>query len=254
MLWPAPGAVEVDPAEVYGADPRPAPLERPWVVLNMIASADGSATDPFGRSGGLGGPADRQVFSALRAVADVVLAGASTVRTERYGPPRTPPALRQGRRARGQTAHPRLAVVTASLAIDPDLPLFRDAADGLPPIVITTAAALARAHAEGRLLPTIAEVVIAGDEALEWDTALASLRTGFEARVVLAEGGPTINGQLVTAGLVDELCLTLAPQLVSGDGPRVVRGTSPRTPLGLALDRVLLDEGYLFLRYLRAAG
>jgi riboflavin biosynthesis pyrimidine reductase len=95
MLWPTPrrgGAersrnpADVDPAVVYGADSRKPVGDRPWVLANMIASIDGAATDPTGRSAGLGGPADLRVFSAIRAVADVVLAGAGTVRTERYGP------------------------------------------------------------------------------------------------------------------------------------------------------------------------
>ncbi|MGH9193763.1 MAG: dihydrofolate reductase family protein, partial [Acidimicrobiales bacterium] len=92
------GSDEVDPAEIYGADSRPPPGDRPWVLVNMIASVDGAATDPTGRSAGLGGPADLRVFSAIRAVADIVLAGAGTVRTERYGPARMPPAQEADRR------------------------------------------------------------------------------------------------------------------------------------------------------------
>ena len=84
----------------------------------MVASVDG-ATAIDGVSGGLGGPADKQVFSAIRGVADVILAGAGTVRAERYGPPRTPPSIQAARRARGQAAKPRLAVVSRSLDLDP---------------------------------------------------------------------------------------------------------------------------------------
>ena len=60
----------------------------------MVATVDG-ATAVDGRSGGLGGPADKGVFGAIRAVADVILVGAGTVRAERYGSPRTPPGRRR---------------------------------------------------------------------------------------------------------------------------------------------------------------
>lgn len=258
-LWPV-GRLErdedVDPAEVYGADHRPPSPARPWVLLNMIASVDGAATDPSGRAGGLGGPADRRVFSAIRAVSDVVLAGASTVRTERYGPARTPARLQEARRARGQAARPRIAVVTRSLALDVQLPLFREATDEDRPIVITTTAGLDRVRgtagaAPARGLAAVAEIVVAGDESVDWATALAALRTTARAGVVLLEGGPNTNAQLVAADLVDELCLTVSPQLVGADGPRIIAGSESMTLRHLALDRVLVEDDHLFLRYLR---
>ena len=89
------------------------------------------------------------MFSALRAVADIVLAGAGTVRTERYGPARMLPAHEDARRSRGQSPRPRIAVVTRSLALDLDLPLFRDASDEYRPIVITTTAGLDRVRSRG---------------------------------------------------------------------------------------------------------
>jgi riboflavin biosynthesis pyrimidine reductase len=261
-LWPttqgdaAGPADDVDPAEVYGADDRPPFPDRPWVLLNMVASVDGAATDPEGRTAGLGGPADRRVFSAIRAVADIVLAGASTVRAERYGPARTPRALQEARLARGQAARPRIAVVTRSLAIDPELPLFRDATDESRPIVITTTAGLdhmRRTHGDGGTgdLATLAEIVVAGDESVDWPTAFAALRTGARAEVLLVEGGPHTNAQLVAADLVDELCLTVSPQLAGIDSMRIVAGPSADGPRRLVLDRVLLEDDNLFLRYLR---
>src|SRR4051794_37753697 len=56
---------DVDPLDCYGRDARPSPGDRPWVLLGMIASADGS-TAVDGRSGKLGGAADKAVFAAVR--------------------------------------------------------------------------------------------------------------------------------------------------------------------------------------------
>jgi riboflavin biosynthesis pyrimidine reductase len=228
------------------------------VLANMIASIDGAATDPTGRSAGLGGPADLRVFSAIRAVADIVLAGAETVRTERYGPARLVTAQQEARRSRGQPPQPRIAVVTRSLALDVDLPLFRDASDDYRPIVITTTAGLDRVSGgaagatAARDLAMVAEIVVAGDQSVDWGAALRALRTTARAGIVLLEGGPSTNAQLIAADLLDELCLTVSPQLVGGDGPRILSRLGVDAPRHMTLDRALLEDDYLFLRYLRA--
>ena len=72
------------------------------------------------------------------------------------------------------------------------------------------------------------------------------------AGVVLVEGGPSINGQLVAAGLIDEWCLSVAPMLVAGGSARVAHGPVAETPQHLALHRLLEEDGYLFATYRRA--
>lgn len=227
-LHPDP-ADPVDPADVYG-DP-PEGEGRPGLRVNMIASADGAVTVD-GRSGGLGGAGDRAVFHALRARADVVLVGAGTVRAERYGPPR-------GDRP------PRIAVVTRSCDLDWDAPLFAEPTTR--PLVVTVAGAppdrLARAG-------EVADVVVAGAEDVDLPRALRLLGDRG-ARAVLCEGGPSLNGRLAAAGLVDELCLTVAPLLAGGDARRIVAGPALSPPPAMALASVCEEEGYLFLRYRR---
>jgi riboflavin biosynthesis pyrimidine reductase len=71
--------------------------------------------------------------------------------------------------------------------------------------------------------------------------------------VVLSEGGPSLNGQLLAAGLVDELCLSLAPLLAGGESARIAHGAAPPTPARMRLARVLEEDGMLFLRYVSAA-
>lgn len=245
-LHPPPGADDpgVDPAVAHAVASRPAPEGRPWLALNMIVSLDG-ATAVAGRSGGLGGPADRAVFSALRAVSDVILVGAGTLRTEDYGPPRTPPARRAERVARGQGEYPRLAVVSASVDLDPQRPVFADAPE--PPLLYTVADAPPdRVAAMG----AVCEVVVVGAGRVDPRAVLADL-DGRGVRTVLAEGGPKLNGDLVAAGLVDELDLTVAPLLVGGDSDRVAVGPEV-APRGMALAHLWEADGFLFARYTRA--
>jgi riboflavin biosynthesis pyrimidine reductase len=91
-------------------------------------------------------------------------------------------------------------------------------------------------------------VVIAGDQDVDLATALAALGDrGWQA--VLAEGGPTLNGQLARAGLLDELCLTWSPWLASGDAKRILDGRPLSAPGGLRPRSVCEQDGFLFLRY-----
>jgi len=94
QLLPTPG--DVDPVAAYLAAARPAPADRPWVAMSMVSSLDG-ATAVGGRSGPLGGEPDREVFRAVRAIADVVLVAAGTLRVEGYGPVRLSDAARSAR-------------------------------------------------------------------------------------------------------------------------------------------------------------
>jgi riboflavin biosynthesis pyrimidine reductase len=214
----------------------------------MISSLDGAATLASGTSGGLGGPGDREVFGAIRAVADVILVGAGTVAAEDYGPARLSPALREARADRGQAAVPRIAVVSASLRIDPALRLFRDAPPEARPIVVTAARADA---ARRQRLAEVADVVDVGEDRVDWPRALAELASVAAARVVLCEGGPRTNAQLIAEDLLDEHCLTLAPILVDGVAPRIAQGPGASHLRRLALARALESDGYLFLRYTR---
>jgi len=222
QLFPVP-VDAVEPLDVY----RDLPVVegRPAVRLNMIASVDG-ATAVDGLSGGLGGPPDRKVFAALRSLADVVLVAAGTVRAERYGPAALP-----------------IAVVSGSLQLDWETPFF--AAATHRPIVITHRRAPADA---ARRASQVADVLAAGEGAVDLALAVARLgERGFGH--VLAEGGPSFNGALAGAGVLDELCLTVAPWLVAGDAKRIVTGPPLVPPPALALRSLCEEDGYLFLRY-----
>jgi riboflavin-specific deaminase-like protein len=234
---------DVDPAEVYAAV-RPRPDGRPWVLTDMVSSLDGAvAVD--GRSGGLGGPGDRRVFHALRGLADLILVGAATVRAEAYGPVQIPPELQESRVMRGQTPVPRLAIVSRHLDLDLSAPLFTESDP--PPIVVTAPGSAVARRAE---IAARADLLLAGQaDDVDLGAALAAFcEMGIE--LVVCEGGPTINGQLLEAGLLDELCLTLAPKLVGGRERRVVDGTHPVLE-NFDLAHLLAEGDELYLRAVR---
>ncbi len=245
QLLPTPA--DVDPVTTYlGAD-RPAPAERPWVAVGMIQSLDG-ATAVGGRSGALGGPADKAVFRAVRAIADVVLVAAGTARAENYGPVRLADHVREARIAAGRGDRPpRLAVVTASLDLDPASRLFADGPAGVRPLVLTTT----DADPDRRTgLEDVAEVRAVGQGRVDLASALAGLRADG-AGVVVCEGGPSLNGALVDAGLVDEWCVSIAPVVAGGDSRRIVHGARPDAA-DVELVSLLEGDGLLFGRWVRS--
>lgn len=243
QLWPERRA-KVDLDELYGAD-RPTPGGRPWLALNMVTSVDG-ATAVEGASAGLSGPVDRTIFHLLRSFADVVLVGAGTVRVEGYGPPSLPEETQHERVARGQSANPRVAVVSGSLDLDFSSRLFTGAEE--KPVLITSEALPAgrRAAAGNR-----ARVLTCGEHDVDLVRALHELGE-LSARFVLCEGGPTLNGHLIEAGLVDEICSTVSPLLVGGESSRMSTGSAAADPpVAMVLDRLLEDDGTLFFRWMR---
>jgi len=193
--------------------------DRPWVRTNFVTTLDGAAHAGDGRSGTLGGSIDTRVFGVLRSLADVVVVGAGTAHTEDYGPGEVP-----------------IAVVSRSLDVPERLVVPGQ-------VVITTADAPADRLED---LRRTVDVIAVGHGRVDWDGVLAELDDrGW--RHVLCEGGPSLHGELIGLDLVDEICLTVAPVLSSGDAPRIAHGGEavdrPMT-LGhsLAVDDVLLTR------------
>lgn len=212
----------------------------PWTRANMVSTLDGRATGGDGRSGSINSAADKRVFAVLRALTSAVVAGAGTVRTEGYRRLRTPERFRQHRRETGLPEHPVLAVVTAS----GDLPdRLLEPTEGRGRLLVLTAARLPAERRErlDQALGPGDEVVVCGDEDVDPGAALTALRERGLPHV-LTEGGPTLLAEWVAAGVVDELCLTLRPLLLGGEGPRILEGAGgSSSPLASAEPLLVLE-------------
>ncbi len=244
-ILPAP-AIEIDTDDAYRAE-RIAHDDRPWVMVNMIASTDGSI-EIDGVSGPLGSPGDKDVFGTLRTIPDVILVGSGTAIAEDYGPVSTSVSTRARRLANRAWPIARVAVVSNSLSFDLNSRLFSGPTDTRP-IIITSQAADPDRVAE---VAEVAEVMVTPGDRVDLAVGLAHL-ADIGARVVLCEGGPGLNAQLFTQGLVDELCLTVAPMVVGGNARGIAAGADiGATPADLELQHVLTEDHYLFLRYTAA--
>jgi riboflavin biosynthesis pyrimidine reductase len=220
--------------------------QRPYLLLNMIATTDGRAT-LGGRSGPLGGRADKELLYGLRTAVDAVMAGAGTIRAERYGQLIRDDRGRQVRRDRGLAEEPLACIVSGRLALDSDIPLLSES--GTRVAILTSSEAILPQDCRAE----ISYVRSARDGHLDLPGAMAELYERLGVRTLLCEGGPHLNAQLLANGLVDELFLTLSPKLAGGDAVsetlRIVSGPEFDPPLELKLAGALEHDSYLFLRY-----
>ena len=234
-------------AEHY-AYPTTADEGRAWLRANMATSLDGAVSAADGRSASVSGEADKQVFRVLRGLADVVVVGAGTARTEGYGPARPHPLLAAARREQGRREAAVVVQVTRSGVVQAGKGMFEAPGAAL----VAMPAGDDEAHARA--------VAVAGEDAVllvghvkRGGTDLADLLERLAGRGltrVLCEGGPALLGAMAAADLLDELCLTTSPVLVAGGGNRSVVGAGV-DPLRFGLAGLLHADGTLLARWER---
>ena len=196
-LLPEPGIISVD--EAYSVAHRRRHADRPWIVMCMIASADGAlALD--GCAEGLGNATDRAAFLHLHRSTDAVLVGAATVRSyDVYTPLAAPRQL----------------------------------------FVVSRSGDLGAHGSQLRASPTTN--VVSGD--------VTDIVRRISGNTCLLEGGAVLNGQMLAAGLVDEVCLTYAPRFVSADATRIAFGPPASRATWRLAQLCVDDEGFLYARY-----
>lgn len=239
-LLPDPGPV--DSAELLhdlGLAAR-APADRPFLVSNFAATLDGRIALE-GRSGSIGDDGDHEVFRRLRTQADALLVGTGTIEQEGYSRPIRRADLRAVREALGLNPMPPLVTVTRSGRLPLRIPLF---ADPEAHVIVYTTAEIEPPQVPARVdLQRI-------EDGLLLTGALRHLRSAYGVRSVLCEGGPLLLSGLLHEGLVDELFLTIAPQLAGGGPePTMASGAPLPQPAALALQWVLERNGSLYLRH-----
>ena len=237
-------------AEIYGGDFG---LARPVLYANFVSSVDGVVALPEGGESGRivsgNSEADRFVMGLLRAAADAVLIGAGSFRKADGDPwhpesvyPAAGASFAELRRQLGLRPHPLLVVVTASGNIDLAHPALRDC------LVITTPTGEARLRGA---LPSGGRIAVIEAQHMG-GRALLDLLHAQGLQGVLTEGGPSLVGQLLEEGLVDDLFLTTSPRLFgrwSGDGRKSLVEGIDLGGRSLTLSSVRRHESHLFLRY-----
>jgi riboflavin biosynthesis pyrimidine reductase len=222
-LLPDPAA-DLTAADLAAAVPGPPPADRPFVLANFIATADGRATIA-GRTGPIANRADYELFHALRTRVDAVMVGAETVRVESYGPMDATAVL-----------------VTRGARVPAEVGLLRAPQNRV--IVLTPSP-------DAELPPCEAQVNYLRAPLAE---GVRRLRTEHGIASIDCEGGPQLFGDLLRAGLVDELHLVVAAKLVASSDPvTILSGPGLDPPLEVELLSLHEAGGYLFTRYKTSA-
>lgn len=260
-----PGAPSHPAEDVYGSAVA-FPDDRPYVVANFVQTIDGVIA--FGARGGwnassisLDSEVDRRVMALLRAHADAIVVGGGTFRTARthqWSPgglaPDDSEALDRFRahlRGPGSERAP-LYVVSASGDLDPTHVAFTRPETRVT--IVTTPEGAARI---GDSLPPDVAIVSTAAGAQIDPASLVRLIGERGGGLILCEGGPTLLGDLTRAGLVDELFLTVAPQLAGRDEEHrrlgLIEGfaATPDEAPRFTLHSLRRAREHLFLRYVR---
>jgi riboflavin biosynthesis pyrimidine reductase len=248
----------------YGRLAFPTRAGRPCVIGNFVTTLDGVVSlNVPGQSGGgpISGfnPHDRMLMGLLRAVADAVIVGAGTLRavsrhlwTAAYIYPSLTDSYNELRAALGKTSPPLNVIVTASGMIDLNLRVFQS---GEVPVLIVTTSEGVR-HLRAHELPRWVHVEAVREAgAISAGQVLEAVSAARQSDILLVEGGPQLIGDFFAERCLDELFLTLAPQVAGRDGsserPGLVAGKqfAPEHAMWGTLVSVKRAESHLFLRY-----
>lgn len=260
--------------ELYDGDLHfPAPsAQRPFVIANFVSTLDGVVSYEIkGQAGGstISGsdPADRFIMGLLRASADGIVVGARTVHDlspeslwiPEYTYPDAKLLYAEYRlNVLHQSEYPLLVIISGSGRLELERAIFRT--PKVRTVVITTLAGKDELTRRGAMTLSSVEICALNSSAgsIPPLSILRLLHMQFGVRILLHEGGPTLFGQFLGSELVDELFLTLSPQIAGREGdairPALVQGVQfvPDRAPWFQLLSVRQKAEHLYLRYRRS--
>lgn len=200
--------------------------ERPFVFVNMAMTADGKIATANRRVSSFSSPQDREQLLRLRARADAVMAGARTVDLNPVNLGPGGPRFRKMRLKQGLAEYNTRVIVTGSGSIDLKAAIFQRRFS--PILILTTAAIGVKRLAQ--LRKAADDVWVSKTRTINFKEALEWLHSKWNVRRLLCEGGGELNSALFSAGLVDELNLTICPKIFGGrTAPTICDGTGAET-------------------------
>lgn len=217
---------------------------RPYVIINVAASADGKIDAHERRGAAISSERDRERVDELRASVDAVMVGSRTLHDEDPRLTVRSEAWRAARVARGEPPNPAKVAIASHLDLDPEC---RFLTSGPARVILFVPCGVSDIS-----LPADVELHVVGDERVDLAEAMAVL-TRLGIRRVLVEGGGTINFELLRLRLVDELHVFVAPLVFGGaTSPTLADGVGLSRDLAISLGKPSVDawpDGGVLLRY-----
>ncbi len=211
------------------------PLQRS-IRGNLVLSINGSVTSN-GKSKELSSNVDRLIFHHLRAISSYIVVGAKTSILEPYGPVNKYLKYSELRSTLGLEPTPRLAVIASgSRSLTP---LSRLGTNANKVLVFTPETN------DISDIPKSLDVITVAPDRRFLQHIMEYLKERSEG-TILCEGGPTLLSNLIDSNQVDELCLTVAPQLISKDNHTTFAGKVARS---ISLIAIASDHTHIYLRY-----
>jgi len=249
---------------LYGHLSFPVRADKPYIISNFVSTLDGVVTlNVPGHNGGgdISGfnQQDHMLMGLLRAISDAIIVGAGTLRVARnhrwtasYIYPPLADAYQQLRSNLGKSELPLNVFVTELGNIDLGLPVFQLAE--LPILIVTTKQGHDRIQAQA-IPPSVQIASVERNGPLSAQAILKAVTRVRRCEVILTEGGPQLFGNFLSEKCLNELFLTLSPQIAGRDG-HIERGGivagkifAPDHPLWGKLISIKRGGSHLFLRY-----
>ncbi len=220
---------------------------RPFVTANFALTWDGRISTRRGTPADFSSKSDKRRLVEIRAKCDAVLVSAKTIAADNMSMGLPDAALRAARTARGQSEYPLRVLLTNSGRIDPALRLFTKTFS--PIVIFSTTRMPARTRTA---LAAKADLWLDESPSVNLSAMLATLRADYGVRRLVCEGGAQIFRALLTAGLVDELHVTLCPRIFGGERAPTLTGLAGAflaASVPLTLKKMEVIGGECFLRY-----
>jgi diaminohydroxyphosphoribosylaminopyrimidine deaminase/5-amino-6-(5-phosphoribosylamino)uracil reductase len=199
---------------------------RPWLRSKLAASLDGRTALASGASQWITDAPARHDVHRWRARSSAILTGIDTVLAD------DPLLTVRLPEPHALFEPPWRVVLDSSLRLPPDARLF----SGAGRILVCALAEAAPSRREALERAGARVEIVPGQGHCDLAAVMSRLAT-LEINEVWVEAGARLNGALLEAGLVDELVVYLAPQLLGNDG----RGMFALPPLGALADRIELE-------------
>ena len=220
-------------------------MDRPFVRMNVAATADGKI-DTFERRGAaISSARDKERVDKLRAEADAVLIGGRTLHGDDPSLTIKSAELRAEREAIGRAKNPAKVAIASRL----DLKLTSNFLMAGPSRIMLFTTSQTSEHQLALIRSSGAEVYVLGDERVDLVAALHIMKEN-DIKNLMVEGGATLNYEMINMGLVDELTIYIAPMIFGGESsPTLAAGLgrvrSAAVPLKLIKSEEWEDGGVL---------